>query len=320
MPDGAPEPAIGDAELAAGEWIAPAQAIERWHRGEAVFAAPILYTLREIAAGETGLAARLAALPGRMTAPPRIELSWGIVLHPMPTKALPPATHTNAYLVGDAEMALVDPGSGEPGEVEALARLIDSLAADGRRLTRILLTHAHADHVGGVTALRERFWVPVFGHAAIAGQVRLDGELADGDVVRLSSLGGAWDLRVLHTPGHARGHLCFFNERTGALLTGDHITGSGTVIIDPPEGDMTDYVASLERLAVGGGAAAHQVAHRASSRARAARARSPRRTPAPARRTARAGLRRRPQGAVDLRRAIVARTSAQARARRARGA
>jgi len=79
--------------------------------------------------------------------------------------------------------------------------------------------------------------------------VRLDGTLADGDRLELPSQGTSWELRVIHTPGHARGHLCFFHERTGALLTGDHIVGSGTVIVDPPEGDMADYVASLERLA-----------------------------------------------------------------------
>ncbi len=248
MPDG-PEPVVAVAELSEGEWIAPARALERWRAGEAVFAAPILYTLRELAAGEDGLAARLDAASRRLEQPQRIELEWGIVLHPMPTGALPPATHTNAYLIGDGEMALVDPGSGDPRELEALAALIASLQADGRTLTRILLTHAHADHVGGVETLRRRYRVPVLGHHAIAEQVPLDAELADGDTLTLASPTADWALRVIHTPGHARGHLCYLHERTGALLTGDHVVGSGTVIIDPPEGDMADYMASLERLA-----------------------------------------------------------------------
>ena len=248
MPAG-PGPTIADAELAEGEWITPARALERWRAGEAVFAAPILYTLGEIAAGEDGLAARLAAAPQHLPEPHRIELSWGIVLHLMPTGALPPATHTNAYLVGDAEMVLVDPGSGEPQELETLAALIGSLAADGRRLARIVLTHAHADHTGGVEVLRERYHVPVLGHHAIADRVRLDAELADGDAIALASPNADWTLRVIHTPGHARGHLCFLHERTGALFSGDHVVGSGTVIVDPPEGDMADYMASLERLA-----------------------------------------------------------------------
>ena len=244
-----PEPTIGDTELAEGEWIAPAAAIERWREGSVVFAAPILHTLRELARGENGLGERLMANAEHLPQPARIELAWGIVLHPMPTRALPPATHTNAYLIGDGEMALVDPGAGEPAEVETLAALIAILEADGRRLTRILLTHAHPDHIGGIEPMRQRFHVPVFGHHAIAERVRLDGELADGDTVALASTAADWTLRAIHTPGHARGHLCFLHERTGALLSGDTIVGAGTVIIDPPEGDMADYIASLERLA-----------------------------------------------------------------------
>jgi glyoxylase-like metal-dependent hydrolase (beta-lactamase superfamily II) len=214
--------------------------------------------LRELAAGGEDdpdrfaalTAARLVAAAEHLPQPHRIELTWGIVLHPMPTRALPPATHTNAYLVGDGEMALVDPGSGDPADLDTLAALIDSLAKDGRRLTRILLTHAHPDHIGGVEAMRARYGVPVLGHEAIGGEVRLDATLADGDTVALApgSDGRDWTLRVVHTPGHARGHLCFFHERTGALLSGDHVVGTGTVVIDPPEGDMTDYVASLEKL------------------------------------------------------------------------
>lgn len=246
-PEGA-SPEISDDELAEGEWIAPAEALERWQAGDAVFAAPILSTLREIAAGESALASRLAAAPEHLGDPHRIELSWGIVLQPMPTRALPPATHTNAYLVGDREMALIDPGSGDPAEIEALCKLIGRLGADGRTLTRILLTHAHGDHIGGVSALRSRYNIPVYGHALIADRVALDGTLVDGEVVSLAAARDSWDLRVLHTPGHARGHLCFLHERTGALLSGDHIVGAGTVIIDPPEGDMADYMASLERL------------------------------------------------------------------------
>jgi len=167
----------------------------------------------------------------------------------MATRPLPPATHTNAYLIGDGDMALIDPGSGEPEQVDSLVALIGQLEADGRRLTRIVLTHAHPDHIGGVAALRARYQVPVLGHAGIADQVPLDAQLADGDRITQPSRGGDWALRVIHTPGHARGHLCFLHEPTGALLSGDHIVGTGTVIVDPPEGDMTDYVRSLERLA-----------------------------------------------------------------------
>jgi ribonuclease/clavin/mitogillin len=260
VPEGQ-EPAILPGELECGEWIAPAEAMARWKRGEATFAAPILYTMLALAdeargdgalddASLASLGNRLAAVPAIAAGPARrIELKWGIVLQPMKTRPLPPATHTNAYLVGEREMALIDPGSGEPAELEALFALIDSLRADGRALKLVLITHHHPDHTGGVDAVRERYRVKVAAHAETARHVRVDFTLADRDWIPLVPGTGDWNLRALHTPGHARGHLCFLHPRTRSLFTGDHIPGgSGTVIIDPPEGDMSDYVASLERL------------------------------------------------------------------------
>jgi endoribonuclease LACTB2 len=244
------EPSVRAGELESGEWIAPAAALERWKRGRAGFAAPILHTLVELATGDEALADRLAAAPERSGLPVRrIELVWGIVLHPMATRPLPPATHTNCYLLGDREVAIVDPGSGDADELRALDALVELLRADGRTPARILLTHHHADHTGGVAAVRERYRLPVHAHAATGAHVALDGTLADGDAVALAGAEGPWTIRAIHTPGHARGHLCFAHDATRSLLTGDHVPGgTGTVIVDPPEGDMGDYVASLERL------------------------------------------------------------------------
>ncbi len=244
------EPSIVPGELESGEWIAPYAALERWKRGAATFAAPILHTLLALAEGEAALAARLEAAPARAAEPVRrIELKWGIVLQPMKTRPLPPATHTNAYLVGEREMVLIDPGSDEPAELEALFALVEALGSEGRRLKLVLLTHHHPDHLSGVEAVRARYGVKVAAHAETARHVRADFTLADRDWIPLVPGATDWNLRALHTPGHARGHLCFLHPRTRSLFTGDHIPGgSGTVIIDPPEGDMRDYLASLERL------------------------------------------------------------------------
>jgi len=249
VPEGQ-EPSIRVGELAMGEWIRPEQALKRYRAGEVAFAAPILWTLRALAEGEDGLAARLVRGPERAGDPvQRTELKWGIVLVPIKTRPLPPATHTNTYLVGEREMALIDPGSGEASELEKLFAIIDVLGAEGRRLKVVLATHDHPDHTGGVSAVRERYRVPVAAHLQTAARLRVDRVLGDGDTVDLASGVGEWSLRVLHTPGHARGHLCFLHPRTRSLFCGDHIPGgTGTVIIDPPEGNMAAYVRSLARL------------------------------------------------------------------------
>jgi len=249
VPEGQ-EPSVHGAELASGEWLRPLDALDRYHDGRAAFATPILHTLLALAEGEDDLPARLAEGPELAAYPVRrMEFKWGIVLHPMKTRPLPPATHTNAYLVGERELALVDPGSGDPGELESLSTLLEVLRVEGRRLKLILLTHHHPDHAGGVEAVQQRWRVPVAAHPETARHLRVDQVLADGEHVSLAPGLGDWDLRVLHTPGHAQGHLAFLHERTRSLFCGDLIPGGkGTVILDPPDGELVPYLASLERL------------------------------------------------------------------------
>jgi glyoxylase-like metal-dependent hydrolase (beta-lactamase superfamily II) len=178
---------------------------------------------------------------------------------PLATPTLPPATHTNAYLVGPSdggEAVLVDPGT--PFEDEA-ARLEAALAAAeerGQRLVAVWLTHHHPDHVGAAARVAERFGVPVAAHPATAERlasrgIRVERALEDGQRIELGSAGSGAPplvLRVVHTPGHAPGHLCFLEEGLGSLLAGDVISAVSTIVIDPPEGDMDAYLASVERL------------------------------------------------------------------------
>jgi ribonuclease/clavin/mitogillin len=260
-PERAPQPEVLPGELAGGEWIDPAVAHERWRRGEVLAAPPILHLLKVLA--EDGPEAGLPRLldPAETNLGPfrRIELRPGVLLFPLAVQTLPPAATVNCYLLGHGEAALVDPGSSAETEQ---ARLLAALAAarerSGRRVTAIWLTHHHPDHVGGVERLRAALGVPVLAHRLTAERlaphgIRVDRELADGErtVLRGGGAPGAPDMavRAIHTPGHARGHLCFLDEEGGSLLAGDMVAGLGTIVIDPPEGDMDDYLASLRRLA-----------------------------------------------------------------------
>jgi len=141
---------------------------------------------------------------------------------------------------------VIDPGSPYEDEQAALAAMVDELRAEGRTVREILLTHLHPDHVGGVEALKAHLQgqVGIAAHRQTAEalpDIQVDRMIEDGDVI---SLAGEPEirLRALHTPGHARGHLCFIDEQTGALLTGDNVVGLGSVLIDPPQGNMIDYL------------------------------------------------------------------------------
>ena len=244
-------PSVIPGELAGGEWVKPLEALDRFRHGELTFAAPILWTLIALAEGEEGLAGRIAQGPERAATPVRrVELQWGVVLHAMPTNPLPPARYTNAYLVGETEMALVDPGSGEPEHLRDLFALTDHLASESRRVTMVVVTHHHADHTGGVAACRERYGARVVGHRLLSEHMKTDVVVKDGDVLPLAPGLNDWTLRVLETPGHTRDSISLWQPKRRLLFCGDLLPGGGgTVVIDPPDGDMRAYLASLERCA-----------------------------------------------------------------------
>jgi glyoxylase-like metal-dependent hydrolase (beta-lactamase superfamily II)/8-oxo-dGTP pyrophosphatase MutT (NUDIX family) len=249
------EPLVEPGELESGEWIRPADALAEWQRGEIIMAPPTLYIIRTLAAyadRTDQLAEALTAIPeAKRGMVKRIEFRPGIFLFPVKTPTLAPATHTNCYVVGGKEVIIIDPASPYEEEQRELDERIDELKAEGRTIREIYLTHHHPDHVGGVNHLRDRLGVSVAAHRLTAervgSSVKIDRFVEDNEMIELEGDPG-WRLRVMHTPGHARGHLCFYEEITGAVITGDLIVGLGTVVIDPPEGNMQQYFDSLRRV------------------------------------------------------------------------
>jgi len=248
------EPRLLTAEFDAGGWTTARAAEASWLRSEIVAAPPVMHAVRTLAAGMTDdLVERFRSVPqARRGAVRRIEFTPGFVCFPLRTPTRPPATHTNCYLVGHTDFVVIDPGSPDEEEQAALAACVDDFRSEGRRLREIVLTHHHPDHVGGVEAMRAHLG----GHVSVAAHrltaevlgtaIRVDRLIEDGDLIELAGT-PALTLRALHTPGHTRGHLSFYEERTETLITGDNIVGLGSVLIDPPEGDVRDYLASLER-------------------------------------------------------------------------
>jgi glyoxylase-like metal-dependent hydrolase (beta-lactamase superfamily II) len=157
---------------------------------------------------------------------------------------------TQTYLIGERELAVIDPG---PDLVEHLDALEQAIG--GRRVAAIMCTHTHRDHSPAARPLAERMGAPIIGCAPLAletvgprADAAFDGEyapdhvLADGETIDLE---GA-PVTAVATPGHTSNHLCFAYR--GALFSGDHVMGWSTTVVVPPDGDMAEYLRSLEKL------------------------------------------------------------------------
>ena len=160
---------------------------------------------------------------------------------------------TNSYIVGDAATGylVIDPGPNDPAHIERLWQ------ATGGDVRLIVCTHSHADHSPGAAPLQALCATqpPILGLASKptsrpAARFTPDRELADGErlVLRGAADAPTHTLRVIHTPGHAANHLCLMLEEDGLLFSGDHILNGSTTVVDPPDGNMSAYLDSLDRL------------------------------------------------------------------------
>jgi glyoxylase-like metal-dependent hydrolase (beta-lactamase superfamily II) len=150
---------------------------------------------------------------------------------------------TNQYILGKENGVVIDVALSADSNMDGILEQAEAMGV--KKIDKILLTHIHSDHCGGALALRKRCGAKLGIHRSRAGYLGgEDFQYADNDRVSF----GAGELQVLHTPGHESGHCCFYEGDEKVLFSGDNILGYGTAVIRPPDGNMTDYLNSLERL------------------------------------------------------------------------
>jgi len=161
---------------------------------------------------------------------------------------------TGTYVIGHGSVAVVDPGPLIPAHIDALME-----GLTGESISHVLVTHTHQDHSPACRLLRQHSDAPTYGYGP-HGQGKFergvvieeggdmefvpDVVVRDGDVIE----GEDWSVECVYTPGHTSNHICFGWREQKALLTGDHVMGWSTSIVSPPDGDMGDYMRSLEKL------------------------------------------------------------------------
>jgi glyoxylase-like metal-dependent hydrolase (beta-lactamase superfamily II) len=161
-------------------------------------------------------------------------------------------TGTQTYIVGTGAVAIIDPGPADPAHIDGILA-----ATAGERIAAIMCTHTHRDHSPAAAPLKAATGAQIIGCAPLT--LEDDGPRADAafdtsyapdrvltDGERLT--GANWTLDAVATPGHTSNHLCFYLVEENALFTGDHVMGWSTTVVSPPDGDMADYMRSLDKL------------------------------------------------------------------------
>lgn len=261
-----------EGELVGGHFLAPQTALEKWSKGEILISPPVLIALKELQkttkiygnlekqeaiefCAKT-LAEKSAACDGEIDF---IEFNPHVTCFPLKTETLPPATHTNCFIVGKKEFIVIDAASKDSLEQAKLHAFIDDLIAHGGICREIIVTHSHSDHYGGEGILQKhlkekhRQDVPISAHRLtiekLAGRVEFQKEAKDGDIFDLRDENGeSFEITALDVPGHDFGHLNFYDEKLGFLLSSDNVINASSIIIAPPRGNMIDYLQTLERL------------------------------------------------------------------------
>jgi len=226
-------------------WARPQDILERWSNHEIKVAPPVISVLMEIIRvmkfsndDILEVAKNISSRkPGRQS----ILFAYGVEVVPIRTATLPPADHTNCYLVGDPndDFIIVDPAVRYREDMENLA---DAVERHNGQPVAIAFSHSHGDHLADMDLLKEAFDLPVWGSDYTSKSVDCDKILNDGDKLQLGNQ--TWE--ILITPGHHPGHTCFLSE--AGLVAGDMVAGFGTILIPPGTGDMDVYLEQLHRL------------------------------------------------------------------------
>ena len=256
LPEGAKVDVI-PGELMGGGFARPADALDRWRRGEVLIVPPVVIFLHGLVRTShqdfVGWARSFTDSYAQGILH-RVYFTPGVLLAALKTPTRPPATHTNTYLVGEERVYVVDPAPVDPLEQKKLWHLLDQLVSEGRSLQGILLTHYHPDHVGAVAECQSRYRLPVHAHRDTVAQlpdIRFADSLEHGQALDLGTSPDGqpgWKLRAYHVPGHAPGHLAFQESRYQALIAGDLLSTLSSILIDPRDGHLATYLKSLQFL------------------------------------------------------------------------
>ena len=235
-----------NAEFDDFRWATPQQLLDEWHRHEIRLPPPLVMILRELVNDtiENSID-QMSMSPSKDNV--RIEFAPGVECLPLPTATLPPATHTNCYILGvpGGERIIIDPAAKNDEGLALLQEKVDQIMADGSTIIATIFTHRHADHIGDLSAISNIYQAPIWASSETLETISpcdSDRVLKEGDMVKVDEV--SWS--IIETPGHCPGQLCLVSQ--AGIISADNVVQVGTILVPSGEGDMTAYIEGLYRL------------------------------------------------------------------------
>ena len=235
-----------NAEFDDFRWATPQQLLDEWHRHEIRLPPPLVMILRELVTDtiENSID-QMSMSPSKDNV--RIEFAPGVECLPLPTATLPPATHTNCYILGvpGGERIIIDPAAKNDEGLALLQEKVDQIMADGSTIIATIFTHRHADHIGDLSAISNIYQAPIWASSETLETIspcESDRVLKEGDMVKVDEV--SWS--IIETPGHCPGQLCLVSQ--AGIISADNVVQVGTILVPSGEGDMTAYIEGLYRL------------------------------------------------------------------------
>ena len=237
-----PKLPTGRSEFDEFQWWKPAELLHAWLSHKVKLPPPQVTLIRDIV--ELGFSELAKNPPSGYH---RIEYANGVELVPIPTDTLPPATHTDCYVLGHpgGSRILIDPAARSIEALEILSKKVAEIEKSGSKIIATVFTHKHPDHIVDLSEISKIYQAPIFASEetlSVLPKCETDRTLSEGDVIEIDD--ETWS--VIETHGHCPGHICLVGE--AGIVSGDNAVLFGTILVPSSDGDMNEYLAGLERL------------------------------------------------------------------------
>ena len=245
----------GMSEFDEYRWWKPENLLQSWLNHEVRLPPPQVTLIRDICESleENG---DLASAFDKLSINPSegyhiLEFAPGVECIPLPTQTLPPATHTNCYVLGvpGGERVIIDPAAKSKEALEILSKKIDEIRLSGSEIIATIFTHKHQDHIGNLEEIDKMYRAPIWASKETLEAIsKLENNKVlqenDSFVLKGNNSSECWN--IIDTPGHCPGHICLVGD--AGIVSGDNVTVIGTILVPSTDGDMNKYLEGLQRM------------------------------------------------------------------------